>query len=293
MANNLAAFKAEAWSKSLIMNLDKVNVMLPLVNRDYEGEIQGVGDTVHVRTLGSITMSPYVKGGTVTYQDLTPVKETMVIADSQFFAFQVDSIDQAQNDLSALNLYTQRAAIAMNDKIEAKLLAQYTAVHADNKITGAADAAITLSTANIYEHFVKARTALSKKNVPLTGRWAVIDPDTTALLLRSTEFTRATDLGDRVIQDATQGMGGVARPGFIGRMAGFDIYESNNVPVVTTTKFLIFGDRYFISYAAQIREMEALRLETTFANAVRGLLLHDAKVFAEASKRGAYIKAAV
>jgi hypothetical protein len=38
-------------------------------------------------------------------------------------------------------------------------------------------------------------------------------------------------------------------------------------------------------YAAQITEIEALRLQTTFANAIRGLLLHDIFVFAEASKR--------
>ncbi len=290
MANNLSAFKAEAWSRSLIMNLDKVNVMLPLVNRDYEGDVTGIGSTVQVRTPGSITMGAYTKGQPISYQDLTPAREQLVVNTSEYFAFNVDDIDAAQNDLNALNVYTMRAAVAMNDRIEAELLSNYSLVAAANRITGATDAAIGLTTGNVYEHFVKARTALSKQSVPMAGRWAVIDPDTTALLLRSSEFIRATDLGDRVVQSGL-GAGAAEAPGFVGQVAGFDVYESNNVPVAAGAKYLIFGDRFFISYAAQIREMEALRLQTTFATAVRGLLLHDSAVFAECAKRGATIKA--
>ena len=56
-------------------------------------------------------------------------------------------------------------------------------------------------------------------------------------------------------------------------------------------KYLLFGDNEGLSYAAQITEIEVLRLQTTFANAVRGLLLHDTFVPAEAGKRLVYIKA--
>jgi hypothetical protein len=38
MANDLSAFNAQAWSKRLVTKLDQINVMLPLINRDYEGE---------------------------------------------------------------------------------------------------------------------------------------------------------------------------------------------------------------------------------------------------------------
>src|SRR5215210_7589241 len=176
MANDLSAFKAQVWSKRLIHNLDKINVMLPLVNRDHEGEIQNVGDTVQVRTLGSVMMAPYTVGATISYQDLVPVKEAMTISDAQYFAFRVDDVNKAQNDISALDAYTMRAAVAMNDVIEAKLLGYYASVIAANQITGAAAAAITLTAANVYQYFVEARTRLSKQNVPTSGRVAVIDP---------------------------------------------------------------------------------------------------------------------
>ena len=40
MSNNLAAFNAQVWSKRLVQNINQVNVMLPLVNKDYEGELR-------------------------------------------------------------------------------------------------------------------------------------------------------------------------------------------------------------------------------------------------------------
>ena len=297
MANNLAAFNAQAWSKRLIHNLDQINVMLPLVNRDYEGELQNTGDTVQVRTLGSITMGPYAKNQTVTYQDLAPVREPMTISDAQYFSFKVDDLEKAQTDISVMDAYTGRAAVSMNNVIEAKLLSFYAQALPANKITAAAGAAIVLtSTAtdgtSVYDNFVKARTRLAIQNVPTVGRWAVVDPATTALLLMDTlHFIRATDLGDRVVTDGSSAFGG-NRPGYIGRIAGFDVYESNQVPTDANGKYLQYGTNMAISYAAQLTEVEAIRLETTFATAVRGILLHDGKVFGEASKAFGTIYAA-
>lgn len=288
MANNLAAFKAEMWSKRLILNLDKINVMTGLVNSDWEGELKGKGSTVYVRTLGNITLGDY--SGTISYQDLVPLKEPMTVNDAKYFAFQVDDLEEAQSDMDALDAYTMRAAVGVNDTVEAKLLSKYAACHANNKIVGAAGAAITLTKDNVYSYFVQMRTNLSKFSVPSIGRWAVVDPDTTGLLLQAPEFIRATNLGDSVV---TLGRVGTAeRPNFIGRLAGFDVFESNNVPVASGAKYLQYGDRYFISYAAQINEMEALRLQNSFASAVRGLLFHDCTVFSEGAKRGGHLKAA-
>lgn len=296
MANNLAAFNTQAFSKLLIQNLDQINVMMALVNRNWEGDLQNVGDTVNVRTLGSVTTGSWTKDGTISYQDLAPVTESFQVLDAEYFAFKVDDVDVATNDLNALKLYAERAAIAVNNLVEIKALSKYASAHANNRITGASSAAITLTadadqSTGIYPLMVKAGANLSKFNVPRRGRWMVIDPDTYALLLNdTTHFIRATELGDRVV---TSGMlGANEAPGFVGQCAGFDIYESNAVPVASSAKYLQYGTRMAISYAAKIRKIQQLTLETTFADAVRGLILHDAHVFAEASKAYGYIKAA-
>jgi hypothetical protein len=374
MANNLAAFNSEAWSERLATKLDQINVMLPLVNRNWEGDLRQ-NKTVWVRTAGNITLGSYTRGATISYQDLTPTKESFTVNDGEYFAFEVDDLDKAQSDINAMDVYLKRAVVAMNNTVEAKLLSAYssagvalgappagigailTPVLTNGVVTsvtitsggsgyttapviqfvggtgngatatctvssGAISAVtvtasgnnytvppyvvltssspVTLTTStgtpastDIYYQFVQARSILSKANVPATtgSRWAVVDPDTTGLLLQDTEhFVRAGELGDKVVQYGLVGGEEVARtaaqaPGFVGMVAGFAVYETPHVPRASGNKYLLFGDNEAISYAAQITEIEALRLQTTFANAVRGLLLHDIFVAAENSKR--------
>lgn len=382
MANDLSTFNSEMWSQRLVMKIDQVNIMLPLVNRNWEGDLRQ-NKTVWVRTPGSISMGSYSRGTTIQYQDLTPTKEAFTVNDGEYFAFNVDDIDKAQSDINAMDVYMRRAVVAMNNQIEAKLLDTYTAagvqLGADSAGTGAVltpvisggqvtsvtitaggagyttppkvyfvggngnGAAVTVastagvisavtvtaagnnytvapkavlttaanvaltsgagttpSATDVYNIFVKVRSILTKQNVPATtgSRWAIVDPDTSALLFQDTNhFTRAGELGDKVVQYALIGGEEVARtaqeaPGFIGTVAGFMVYETPHIPFAGISKYLLFGDNEAISYAAQITEIEALRLQTTFANAVRGLLLHDTFVPAESSKRLVTVQAA-
>ena len=79
----------------------------------------------------------------------------------------------------------------------------------------------------VYEAFVKARTALSKAKVPNDKkRFALVSPDTYALVLMCDQFTKASDLGDEVVQS-----------GILGRIAGFNILEDNTLS--ETTEFIV------------------------------------------------------
>ena len=124
MANNLAAFNSEAWSERLVTKLDQINVMLPLVNRNWEGDLRQ-NKTVHVRTAGNISMGSYSRGATISYQDLTPTNESFTVNDGEYFAFEVDDLDKAQSDVNAMDVYLKRAVVAMNNTVESKLLAVY------------------------------------------------------------------------------------------------------------------------------------------------------------------------
>lgn len=381
MANDLSAFNSEAWSERLVIKLDQLNVMLPLVNRNWEGDLRQ-NKTVWVRTPGGIVMNTYSRGDTISYQDLKPIKEAFTVNDGEYFAFEVDDIDKAQSDINAMDVYMKRAVVAMNNKVESKLTATYTSTPISNQVaalsggsgatftvglttgavsivtvtaagtgydshtkigfiggngagatasinlTGTTIASVTVTaggggytsaptavlttdnpitldsstsaTTGIYQLFCKARAIHSKQNVPMTPgmRWAVIDPDTTSLLLQDTaHFVRAGELGDQIVQYGLIGGEQVARtaseaPGFIGVLAGYMVYETPHIEVSGGSKFLLLGDNEAISYAAQITEIEALRLQTTFANAVRGLLLHETFVPAESARRLVYIRAA-
>lgn len=68
----------------------------------------------------------------------------------------------------------------------------------------------------IYTNFVAQRTQLSISNVPLMGRWSLVSPETMGQLLVSSEFQKATEISQGMLME-----------GAVGRVAGFDIFESN------------------------------------------------------------------
>ena len=75
------------------------------------------------------------------------------------------------------------------------------------------------SKSNIYDRFVDAKTKMSKAKVPAQNRWALVNPDTMALVLKSPEFIAASALGDEVKQS-----------GAVGRIAGFLVFEDATLP---------------------------------------------------------------
>lgn len=278
------------------MNLDRTNVMLDKTNRQWDGILQNVGDTVQVRTLGNITTRRYVRGQDITYESLSPIKEPLTVNDAIMFAFEVDDLDEIQNDINAIDSYTHRAAVSMQNAIEDKILSAYSSALVANRITNSGSPITLTSTTvgtSVYDNLVLARENLATQNVPADGRrWVVVNPATLSLLLKdTTHFIRSTALGDGVAAQGTLD-GAPRRPGFAGMCAGFEVYESTAVPVDTNGKYLVYGTGQAIAYVAQLTTLEAIRLERSFATAVRGLLLHDIAVFAEASKQLGYIYAA-
>jgi hypothetical protein len=304
VANNLDNFIPEVWSTRIIQNLDQNNLaMMICANSDYEGEVRQAGDTVHVRTFGNITVGPYTRGMTISAQDLTPAKETMVVDQSYYFAFDVDDLDAAQNDINAVQGYTGRAGVAMANHFDRYIFNFYSSAHADNDINSGSEVNITASTAgtsHVYDIIVEAGRLLDRKDVPSNGRWMVVDPYYKSLLMKDTVyFINGSELGDMLLTTATVGMNQQAlsarealNRGFVGRAGGFDIYMSNALPAPSgTSKALPFGQGKPVSFAAQLMpgSPEATRLENSFGVRIKGLSLYGGKVFSEDSKRLGYV----
>lgn len=292
MPNNLDAFVPEIWSRRVIANIDQVNLaMTVMTNSDYQGEIAAAGDTVQVRTFGNITVQDYQRGLPIAAESLVPVKETLTVDKSKYFAFDVDSLDVAQNDINAIDGYTRRAGVALSNAIDTFVFSYSLSGNAANAVgTAAAPVNITkdTDTTSIYQQLVYAARTLDELSVPQEGRWIILTPYAKSLLMQSTTyFIRATDLGDSIITSAGLYGRDLNRKGFLGQAANFDVYCSTNLKSNGTYWACPYGQGKPVSYAAQIppSTMEALRLETTFATRVRGLLLHGAAVFAEDAKK--------
>ena len=269
-------FIPEVWSARLLEHLDNVHVYSALMNRDYEGDIRAYGDTVHINTIGAITVKSYTKNTDIDAPEtLTTTDQTLVIDQAKYFNFQVDDVDKVQAAGELVDTAMGRAAYALADVSDAYLLGVIAAGAAAGNTIGSAAAPIALTASNVYENIVKLKTKLDKANVPNTGRTIVVPPDVHSLLLLDDRFAKST---------ATAGQEALIN-GLVGRIAGFDVYMSNNVKTGTGTdtgKTPYFEITAQITdattYAEQIIKTEAYRMESRFADAVKGLHVYGAKV---------------
>ena len=266
-------FKPEIWSAQLLMALRNslVYAQPQLVNTNYEGEITSHGQSVHITTIGDPTIFDYDAGDTINYEDVETAGTDLVIDQAKAFAFKIDDVDKAQALLNPMQQMAQNAAYGLRDKADAYVASLYTGVASANTIGSTGSPIDTHTTpTNAYDKvLVPLRTRLNRSNVPKEGRYVVASPEFTGSLLEDSRFVKVNESGTE------EGL----RNGIVGRAAGFDILESNNTPVPSgDTQVIQAGYPGAITYADQVLETEALRLQSTIADAIRGLHVYGAKL---------------
>lgn len=215
----ISNFIPEVWAASLLSNLQKNLVYGGIANRDYEGEISAFGDTVHITSIATPTITAYSKDNDLgSPQALTDADRALVIDQAQSFNFQVDDIDlrQSRNGGALMDEASKEAAYALADTADG-YLAKVVATGATIASLGTVDAS-SAATAVYDSLLVPARVALQKAKVPSAGRFIVLDSDTMGKLLLDARFIKVNESG------TSDGL----RNGLIGRAAGLDIYESPN-----------------------------------------------------------------
>lgn len=259
----VTSFIPEIWAARLLEKLEKAHVYAALVNRDYEGEIRNAGDTVHINTLGDLTIGTYNGTTAITYEDLATTSQELKIDQQKYFAFRVDDVEKVQALPGLVEAASANAAYELND-VNDKFLATTLAAGA----TAVSGTAVALTAANVYQNIVAMKVALDKQNVPTEGRWLVVDPSFHGLLLQDERFVSfGTDATNERLTN-----------GRVGRAVGFDIYVSNNAPETGGTYTAIAGVPMAATYAEQILNTEALRSEDYFKDLIRGLHVYGAKV---------------
>jgi hypothetical protein len=284
----LENFIPTIWSAKLFVRLRKSLVFASVVNQDYEGEITGFGDSVKINEIGPVSISDYTKHATLTYSTLESAQKILYIDQAKSFAFKIDDIDAAQAKPKVMDGAMSEAAYAIADTIDQSIAGLYAGAGCAGNSTylGAAGSTVAVSSGNVIETLSYAQRYLNEGNVPTEGRWAVLPPWFVQKLVLA-EVGGISAIGVPKVRED-----GVLMNGWVGRSMGFDLLMSNNVSVSSTEYRIMFGNRTAISYAGQIGRIEALRLETTFADAARGLYVYGRKVVRSEALLTAYLSEA-
>jgi N4-gp56 family major capsid protein len=264
------------WGARLLENLNKALrfAQAGVVNRDYEGTIQALGDSVKINSIGRVTVGDYAKNTNIgDPETLSDGQTTLTITQSKYFNFQIDDVDRAQQAPKVMDAAMRESAYAINNTIDQFVAGFYTDAATTNLIgTDASPKTVGLggSDAQAYNLIVDAKTALDVANVPDDGqRWIIVPPWIEGLLLKDERFVKfGTPAQDERLLN-----------GQIRQVSGFNVMTSNNVNNTADTKHkLMFGHPMAISFALQINNVEAYRPEKRFADAVKGLTLYGGKV---------------
>lgn len=264
-------FRPEIWSAELLVALRKELIYSAFINRDYEGEISAAGDTVRITSIGRPTIQTYVPNSTViTPEQVNDSQRTLVVDQSKYFAFAVDDVDARQAKGNVLPQSMDEAGYGVSDVVDQFIASFYTGIQSANALGSITINSATTPT-DVYDKvLVPLRTKLSKaNNNTKVMRSVAVTPEMYGCLLRDNRFVRVNESG------TTDGL----RNGIVGRAAGFDIVETNNAPNTTGSEFaIIAGTNQAITFAEQINQVEAYRPQSSFSDAVKGLVLYGAKL---------------
>lgn len=258
--NDYSTFKGEVWSQKINSSLESTCAMLQCVNRDYQADADKGVEAVNIISPLGVAASAYT-GSALTYGTLSTTPTQLKLNQKVCFGITVPDIDEAQSNTGIIDTVTAEAKKGIESAIDAYLFGLHTSVDAGNQI-GSTSTPIEIKANNVYSKFVSLA-----KNLKLSGAlsganagWVVVHPDVEEKLLLCSQFVTASIAGDTTV-----------REGSIGKIAGLDVFVSNNVGKVGTKYTVLAGTSAGITYASQLSKVETLRAQGTFDSLVRGL----------------------
>lgn len=216
----------ERYSSLVLAKLRKTAVFVSLFNRKYEGKPTAGAVKIPVRDT-EVVVGTYdkatggeLKTGTTTYQ-------TLAIDKDKYVNELVDGYDAASVPDNLIADRLDSAGYAMGISLDTDLITLLTTKGTASKNTTA------LTKDTIYESIVDEVAALKKKGLNQTEMWLAVTNETYAMLLKSPEFIKASELGDNVVQN-----------GRVGRINGLDVYETNNISDTLKVEYIIGNNVY-------------------------------------------------
>ncbi len=264
-------FIPEIWSANILkaVRTRLVFAASGVVNRDYEGDIEQAGDTVHITSFADPTIRTYTAESNITVDSIDDADRALVIDQAKYFAFDVDDVIRRQAINGWVAEVTSRGGYKLaltTDAYMSNLM--YTALNGSAEDLGAIT--VDISNSDGYAGvFVAMWAALTARDVPVENRWIIVPPALYAALLQDSRFIDASQSG------STEAL----RNGFVGRILGFNVHVSNTVPQPTSGVYAVMaGHPQATTFAEQINSVEAQRRELRFGDLVKGLHLYGGKV---------------
>lgn len=270
-------FSPDIFSKEALYFFRQLSIVDEITTSEYEGEISGMGDTVHIRKQPDVTVRTYTRGTNLQIQDLIDEEITLIIDQGNYYNFKMDKVMMQQSDVDYEEMAAEAAAYRIRDAYDIDIL-EYIRdqVIADN-VDGSAGTPKTVGygTGNDYtplDAINRLVTLLDEANVPGNGRWFVARPAFYEALSR--EVSKLIEV--QVTGDA-QSL--IRDKGVLDQsIHGFTMFKTNNAPQDSSSNnLLLAGHVSAVATATQLTENEMLQNPNDFGYIHRGLHVYGRK----------------
>jgi hypothetical protein len=238
-----AGFIPQAWAQRALDILRSNLVLTRLVAKDTDFQPGWQGKTLNIPYPGTFTAQDKAADTAATVQ--TPsggATVSVTLSKHKYVDFIVEDFGAAQANSDLMDRYVRGAAIAIGNAVEDDLFALYSGLSGSIGTSGTDISAATIRT---------ARKTLNDNKVPLKPRALIISPKDEIAIL-----------GDSALQNYFAfSRGQAVAEGSMGNLYGFDVYMSQQVPVVAgspnSTKNLALHPEAFILATRPFRDIPA------------------------------------
>lgn len=262
----LGNFIKTVWSANIMQALQKSLVFGGVANRNYEGQVNNLGDKVRVLQLSDITIASYTKSTTVTPAEVDDAAMELIADQAYYFAFKTSDVEAVQQKAQVLADSTAQAAYGFRDQADQYLAGLYAQAGLNSYSTGTTPWDVT--SLNVEDVLLDAKEKMAR--LPKEGRFIIVPEWFHTKLIIAGLATKTSN--DNVFAN-----------GMVDRVLGFDVYLSENVSQTSATtgdhaKIFAGIKGQSMSFADAIVNIEAYRVEAGFHDAVKGLYVFGGKI---------------
>lgn len=254
----------ELFSETLLYHLKADTVIRPWASTQFERELKGKGDSVSVQVFPSITFNTgTATGATIPESTYTVTKESIVVDQLKTLNIPIGKYEQFVANYDAISELTREIADGIKQVADTYIAVTAIAgVHADNNIATSA-----LDKNNVFATVEAMKVKLNKANAKM-DRALFLSPEVASLLALSGVY------------DATESGKDDRENGFIRKMSGFRIYESNNLPAGK-----IFGmSKGAVHFIEAFVDVDIVKSNSKLASNLLMEYVYEAKVFSTNAK---------
>ena len=252
----MASFKPEIWESALLESFKGITIADLITKKPTR--IEG---TKAIFNTASLTTGLQDYTGTVSYENVITNAIELVYDKTKYFAFAVDDVDKVQAVADVMLPMANEQAYRIKEEIDSAIFAEAVLGAKTSNVIGSSAAKEAITTCDeAYDYIVDLGTKLDNNNVPTVGRYMIAKPEFVNLLAKD---KRVIDNAVVLANGIVQGM----------NVNGIQVIKTNLCPANT----VIALSNIAVGYGKQIDEVEALRLQTSFSDSVRGLVAYGVK----------------